>query len=169
MVKHTQTICRKFADKLFECVWPFCETDALRVKTQELVRSSFNKRCFWLKITKFTSLTQNNDLVIFFTLAKQLTELIGFSNCDVGLVASKVHLHNKKATPRQYTSPRISAILYKHTTWIPRGNHFNVKSTWCVCRVIGEVGEVQWLFWTKQSCLQFVKLSLYMTMKYMPT
>ena len=25
MVKHTQTIHRKFADKLFECFWPFCE------------------------------------------------------------------------------------------------------------------------------------------------
>ena len=23
-VKHTQTICRQFADELFECVWPFC-------------------------------------------------------------------------------------------------------------------------------------------------
>ena len=25
MVKHTQKILRQFADKLFECVWPFCE------------------------------------------------------------------------------------------------------------------------------------------------
>ena len=24
MVKHTQTICRRIADELFECVWPFC-------------------------------------------------------------------------------------------------------------------------------------------------
>ena len=24
LVKYTQTICRQFADKLFECVWPFC-------------------------------------------------------------------------------------------------------------------------------------------------
>ena len=24
MVKHTQTIRRQFADKFFECVWPFC-------------------------------------------------------------------------------------------------------------------------------------------------
>ena len=24
MAKHTQTICRHFADELFECVWPFC-------------------------------------------------------------------------------------------------------------------------------------------------
>ena len=23
--KHAQTICRQFADELFECVWPFCE------------------------------------------------------------------------------------------------------------------------------------------------
>ena len=26
MVKHTQTIRRQFADELFECAWPFCET-----------------------------------------------------------------------------------------------------------------------------------------------
>ena len=24
MVKHSQTIRRKIADELFECVWPFC-------------------------------------------------------------------------------------------------------------------------------------------------
>ena len=24
MAKHTQTIRRQIADKLFECVWPFC-------------------------------------------------------------------------------------------------------------------------------------------------
>ena len=28
MVKHTQAIRRQFADKLFECVWPFCEIGA---------------------------------------------------------------------------------------------------------------------------------------------
>ena len=28
MVKHTETIRRQFADKLFECVWPFWETGA---------------------------------------------------------------------------------------------------------------------------------------------
>ena len=32
MVKHTQTIRRQIADKLFECVWPFCEIGAKRVK-----------------------------------------------------------------------------------------------------------------------------------------
>ena len=31
MVKHTQTIRRQFADKLFECVWPFCSVGAQRV------------------------------------------------------------------------------------------------------------------------------------------
>ena len=30
---HTQTIRRKIADELFECVWPFCKIGALRVKT----------------------------------------------------------------------------------------------------------------------------------------
>ena len=28
----TQIICRRFADELFECVWPFCGIDAYRVK-----------------------------------------------------------------------------------------------------------------------------------------
>ena len=28
MVKHTQTICRQFANELFECVWPFSEIGA---------------------------------------------------------------------------------------------------------------------------------------------
>ena len=31
MVKHTQTIRRQIADKLFECVWPFCGIGAWRV------------------------------------------------------------------------------------------------------------------------------------------
>ena len=28
----TQIICRRFADELFECAWPFCGIDAYRVK-----------------------------------------------------------------------------------------------------------------------------------------
>ena len=28
VAKHTQAICQQFADKLFECVWPFCGIDA---------------------------------------------------------------------------------------------------------------------------------------------
>ena len=32
MVKHTQTIRCQIADELFECVWPFCEIGAWRVK-----------------------------------------------------------------------------------------------------------------------------------------
>ena len=28
IVKQTQTIRQQIADKLFECVWPFCETGA---------------------------------------------------------------------------------------------------------------------------------------------
>ena len=31
MVSHTQTIRRQFADKLFECVWPFCGVGVYRV------------------------------------------------------------------------------------------------------------------------------------------
>ena len=33
MVKRTQTICRQFADELFECIWPFCGIGAQRVKS----------------------------------------------------------------------------------------------------------------------------------------
>ena len=32
MAKHTQTIRRQFADKLFECVWPFCGIGAFHSK-----------------------------------------------------------------------------------------------------------------------------------------
>ena len=32
MVKHTQTIRRQMADELFECVWPFFEIGAYKVK-----------------------------------------------------------------------------------------------------------------------------------------
>ena len=32
MVKHTETIYLQIADELFECVWPFCEIRAKRVK-----------------------------------------------------------------------------------------------------------------------------------------
>ena len=32
MVKHTQTIRWQIADKLFECIWPFCGIGAERVK-----------------------------------------------------------------------------------------------------------------------------------------
>ena len=32
MIKHTQTICRLFADELFESVWSFCGIGAKRVK-----------------------------------------------------------------------------------------------------------------------------------------
>ena len=35
MAKHTQTICRQFADELFECVWPFCGIGAERIKDVE--------------------------------------------------------------------------------------------------------------------------------------
>ena len=32
MAKHTQTIRWQFGNELFECVWPFCEIGAQRVK-----------------------------------------------------------------------------------------------------------------------------------------
>ena len=47
MIKHTQTISRQFAVELFECVWPFSEIGAERVKTNEtcsLEKTKFIKR-----------------------------------------------------------------------------------------------------------------------------
>ena len=32
MAKHTQIIRRQIVDEFFECVWPFCEIGAYRVK-----------------------------------------------------------------------------------------------------------------------------------------
>ena len=34
MVKHTQTIRRQFADRLFECVWPFSAVGTGRLKIE---------------------------------------------------------------------------------------------------------------------------------------
>ena len=31
MVEHTQTICRQFADELFQCIWPFCGIGAQKI------------------------------------------------------------------------------------------------------------------------------------------
>ena len=41
MAKHTQTICRQFADELFECVWPFCGIGAWRVKIHFHIETTF--------------------------------------------------------------------------------------------------------------------------------
>ena len=42
MVKHTQTIHRKIADELVECVWPFCEIGTKRVKSLSWFRTCFD-------------------------------------------------------------------------------------------------------------------------------
>ena len=45
MVEHTQTIRRQIADELFECVWPFCEIGAKRIKTPiNVVMNSGNRK-----------------------------------------------------------------------------------------------------------------------------
>ena len=45
MAKHTQTIRRQFADKLFECVWPFYEIGAQRVNVfSDEISSQFRSR-----------------------------------------------------------------------------------------------------------------------------
>lgn len=53
--------------------------------------------------------------------------------------ASKVYLNNEKTTSSQYTLPRSSQ----------------------------QKGTLQWLFWIKQYCIQWGKVSLYLTVKYM--
>ena len=52
MVKHTQTICRQFADELFECVWPFCDikiyirTNIIQSMCRLYVSNDTRKRMF---------------------------------------------------------------------------------------------------------------------------
>ena len=41
MVKHTRTIRRQFDDELFECLWPFCEIGAWRVKGRYFCKTMF--------------------------------------------------------------------------------------------------------------------------------
>ena len=60
MVKHTQTIRRQFANKMFECVWPFCDICACwRLMFQKL-----HGRTFQLKQKKMIDLRKWNDLNI---------------------------------------------------------------------------------------------------------
>ena len=54
MVKHTQTICRQIADKLFEFVWPFCGIGAYKVK-QKLLTVKLNKKAHLIPIFNFQS------------------------------------------------------------------------------------------------------------------
>ena len=50
MVKHIQTIRRQIVDELFECVWPFYEIGAERVKHE----SSYCKNpCPWKYLIKY--------------------------------------------------------------------------------------------------------------------
>ena len=51
MVKHTHTIRQQFADKLFECVWPFCGIGAERVNKWNNLRSN---------VLKITSVQNDN-------------------------------------------------------------------------------------------------------------
>ena len=74
MVKHTQTIHWQFADELFECVWPFCEIGAQRVKE----RQKPWKTCKWVIFKNIAAKTKKwflrNSLenlyweIIFFTV-----------------------------------------------------------------------------------------------------
>ena len=45
MAKHTQTIRRQIGDELFECIWPFCEIGAYRVKQELYSDEIYHKAC----------------------------------------------------------------------------------------------------------------------------
>ena len=71
MVKHTQTI-PQFADALFECVWPFCETGAYRVSRfgkcpEKLTVTSWYAHVRH-KVSKFTK--SNSPSRVFLTFFK---------------------------------------------------------------------------------------------------
>ena len=51
-VKHTQIIRRQIADKLFECVWPFCEIGAKRVTiSNQTIHVLHNIKCDYYVIS----------------------------------------------------------------------------------------------------------------------
>ena len=51
-VKHTQTIRRQIAYKLFECVWPFCGIGAYRVNHYVIVDGGFAE---WLRMVTYNN------------------------------------------------------------------------------------------------------------------
>ena len=51
MAKHTQTIRRQIADELFECVRPFCEFGAYRVKILTFLKQIFHCYTHWKRQT----------------------------------------------------------------------------------------------------------------------
>ena len=63
MIKHTQTNPRQFANKLNECVWPFCEIGAKRDK--EKVALTATVKCIYLKHHIFAKGKQKKHLQSF--------------------------------------------------------------------------------------------------------
>ena len=53
MVKHTQTIHLQIADKLFECVWPFCGVSTFDLSRTEIIKKFLHGlACSTLKVLK---------------------------------------------------------------------------------------------------------------------
>ena len=48
MFKHTQIIRREIADELLECVWPFCEIGAERIKAGDDVNLCVYQNLYFL-------------------------------------------------------------------------------------------------------------------------
>ena len=112
MVKHTQ----KIADKLFECVWPFCEIGAKRVKVFMLggflVRFSYD--VFAIKILKLRWLKLNQSYWI-------LTKKLGSSK--------HVNYFSSWYLSREITitkTPFYSATPCVDTPWINKPQKFAV-------------------------------------------
>ena len=67
MVKHTQTICRQFADELFACVWPFLWKWHLKGQTLiEMEISVWNelKKLCVIKQNKISGITEEALLIV---------------------------------------------------------------------------------------------------------
>ena len=74
MAKHTQKIRRQFADKLFECVWPFCG-----IVIQILISIASTNGSVFRKLFPFRRVLLKHVLVYqhnFFTLQTELDKPI---------------------------------------------------------------------------------------------
>ena len=67
MVKHTQINPRQFANKLYECVWPFCGIGAKRDKEKVALTVALTAtvKCIYLKHHIFAKGKQKKHLQSF--------------------------------------------------------------------------------------------------------
>ena len=71
MDKHTQTIRRQIADELFECVWPFCEIGAERVKNvNRLICAQLNINSIRNKFDSLVDIVNNNIDILMISETK---------------------------------------------------------------------------------------------------